>query len=70
MFAFRNALHFNFVTDWMSPFDRVVCGEYNGIVKLFYFFFSFSSSLVLSALPNENQCYNRNCTDKISHTAA
>ncbi|CAH1955740.1 unnamed protein product [Acanthoscelides obtectus] len=26
------------ITDWMSPFDRVVCGEYNGTYFFFYLF--------------------------------
>lgn len=25
--------------DWMSPFDRVVCGEFNGIYRFKFIFF-------------------------------
>lgn len=25
------------VSDWMSPFDRVVCGEYNGTYNFILF---------------------------------
>lgn len=34
--------------DWMSPFDRVVCGEYNGT----YFFYSFLLVIVLVLVDN------------------
>lgn len=31
--------------DWMSPFDRVVCGEYNGTYSFYSFLLVYSISI-------------------------
>lgn len=43
-----NNFDFVFFPDWMSPFDRVVCGEYNGIYKFLIFIFNFKFTYLVN----------------------